>query len=196
MPAASTFPEGDFFEGQTFTGLQIAAASLEERELVNCTFANCSLQESKWAGTRLEDCTFKGCDLTRADFKRCSMRDVHFVGSKVMGVDFSKVSTHPQFSFEECHLRYALFEALSLKQLKVIRCTAREVNWLRVDLTDADFTGSDLNGSTIRGCTLTRTNFLNATGVFIDPAQNKISKTMINPETASALAAHLGFEVR
>ncbi len=190
---ASPFDARDTFENETFTGLALTAADLSEKQFFRCTFENCSLQESRWKRSTLEDCTFRQCDLTRAVVSQLGLRGVRFEGCKVMGVDFSGVSSNPDVHFNECNLRYVSFTGQSLRKARFTHCQAREVNFFECDLTDADFGATDLSASNFRGCTLTRTEFRGTTGLFLDPARNKVKETRIEVETAVALAESLGF---
>jgi uncharacterized protein YjbI with pentapeptide repeats len=185
----------DTFEQQTFTGLEATAAVLSGKELYRCTFEHCRLQESVWKGAKLEACTFRQCDLTRATLAQTALRGVTFEGCKLMGIDFSKVSTHPELSFTGCMLRYSSFADQNLKKTKFLSCMAREVNFHEVDLSECDFTGSDLAGSAFRGCTLARTDFRGATGLFLDPARNRVKDTGVPVEAAVELARSLGLLV-
>lgn len=184
-----------FFENETFTDLELQGVDLGEKEFYRCTFLRTQLQESRWRNTILEACVFSGCDLTRAQLKSTGLRGVRFEGSKLMGVDFTDVSANPEVTFEECLLRYASFVGLSLRKTEFLRCSALEANFFDLDLSEADFTGTNLEGSTFRGCTLTRTNFSQASGLFLDPARNRVKGTRVPVETAVSLAQSLGLQV-
>ena len=183
------------FESETFTGLDLQRRALTGKEFYRCVFENCLLQESTWKSTRLESCVFRGCDLSRAKLPQTALRGVKFEGSKLMGVDWSAVSTHPELSFTECNLRYASFSRINLRKTAFTRCAVREANFIDADLTDADFTGTELTGSTFQGCTLANTDFRGATGLFFEPARNKVKKTRVPVETAVLLAQSFGLLV-
>lgn len=187
--------EEEAFENQTFTGLDLQRGALGGKEFYRCVFENCLFQESNWKSSKLEACVFRGCDLTRAKLPQTALRGVKFEGSKLMGVDFSAVSPHPELAFTECNLRYASFVRINLRKTAFLRCAAREANFLEVDLTDAEFSGTELTGSNLQGCTLTNTDFRRATGLFFEPARNKVKKTRVPVETAVLLAQSQGLVV-
>jgi fluoroquinolone resistance protein len=188
--------EEDSFENETFASLDLQGANLSGKEFYRCTFQSAHLQESRWKESKLEACVFRGCDLTRAQLAHTALRDVRFEGSKLMGIDWSVISPNPELAFDECNLRYCSFVGLSMRQTVFARCTALEVNFIDVDLSDADFTGTDLSGSNFRGCTLTRADFQGARGVFIDPAtRNRLKATRVPVETAVLVAQTLGMVV-
>ena len=185
----------DSFEHETFRDLDLDQAQLGGKELYRCTFENCRLQESGWKNSRLEDCVVKGSDLTRATFSGTGLRGVRFEGCKLMGVDWSAVAPHPELAFEGCDLRYASFVGLSLRRTPLLRCTAHEANFLDSDLSECDFAGTDLRGATLRGCTLTATDFSAATGLFLEPARNRLKDTRVAVEAAVLLAEAQGMRV-
>ena len=193
--ATTRLLEEEAFENETFSGLDLQRAALAGKEFYRCVFENCLFQESSWKNSKLESCVFRGCDLTRAKLTSTALRGVKFEGSKLMGVDFSHVSPHPELNFTDCNLRYAALVKINLRKTEFLRCVAREANFLDADLTDADFSGTELTGSNFQGCTLWNTDFRRATGLFFEPARNRVKKTRVPVETAVLLAQSLGLLV-
>jgi len=193
--SAQRLQSEDAFEDETFSDLNLQEADLRGKEFYRCTFRNCTLQESHWGRARLEACVFTGCDLTRAKFPDTSLRDVRFESSKLMGIDWTDVGTFPEVSFDGSNLRYCTFAGLSLRKTAFLRCTALEMNFIDTDLSESDFSDSDITGSNFRGCTLTKTDFGNATGVFIDPARNRVKATRIPVSAAVSYVQTLGLVV-
>jgi uncharacterized protein YjbI with pentapeptide repeats len=186
---------GDLFEDETFTGIDLPAADLREKEFQRCVFRRCKLPGSRWASSKLEDCLFEDCDLSRFEPRDLALRGVRFQRSKLMGVDWTDVRPHPDVSFEACDLRYSSFVKVSLRRTRFLACTAREANFLETDLTDADFAESDLTGTTILDCTLQKANFSRAIGALIDPVRNKVKGTQVSAETAILIAESFGMSV-
>ena len=60
------FGDRDTIDGELFDGLDLATVALEGRELYNCEFRNCKLNETTWKQMRLEACRFVSCDLEGA----------------------------------------------------------------------------------------------------------------------------------
>lgn len=186
---------GDYFENETFTGLELAGVDLGGKEFFRCTFRSCVLRESRWRKSKLERCTFVGSDLSGATFDQTGLRGVRFESTKLLGVDWGRIAPHPELAFDDCKLRYASFVGLALRKTSLLRCSATEATFTDVDFTEADFRGTDLAGSTFTGCTLTRTDFRDARGLFLDPARNRLRHTLVPVETAVAIAQHLGMDV-
>ena len=78
-----------FLEEQAFDDVELAGASLADKELYRCSFTRVKAAESRWSACIFESCTFTDCDLTRADLVGVSFRGARFVRCKLLGVDFS-----------------------------------------------------------------------------------------------------------
>lgn len=186
---------GDYFEDELFEGLDLQGFDFAEKEFFRCVFRNANLQESCWNRARLEDCAFEGCDLTRMVPGDLRAYGVRYQGCKVMGVEWTGSVRDPQFSFEDCNLRYASFLSVNLRATRFLRCRVTEANFIDVDLVEADFAGSDLTGSSFEGANLMRADLSTAQGAFVDPAKNRVKDLRIPVETAVLLAASLGMRV-
>jgi uncharacterized protein YjbI with pentapeptide repeats len=190
-----TFEDSPQFSDRVFEDLTLDAADLSNKEFEACTFRRCKFPQSRWADTRLEDCVFEGCDLQRILPNRLALRGVVFKDTRLMGVDWTGVSTLPNVHFEKCDLRYSSYVKLILRKTRFVNCMAREANFIETDLTDSDFSGTDLQNSTIQGCVLVKTNFATATGVMVDPRQNKVKGMRVGVDAAVALAQSFGIAV-
>lgn len=186
--------EGDL-ERETFTAIDAQRADLSGREFYRCTFRNVNLHESLWRRARLEECVFEDCDLTRVVTAQMSLLGVTFRRCKLLGVDFSEASANPTFSFDACNLEYAVLLRVNLRKTRFIDCKLTESNFTECDLVDSDFSGSDLTGTIIEQCTLTRANLATASGVFLDPARNRVKDARISVDCAAGVAASFGMHV-
>jgi uncharacterized protein YjbI with pentapeptide repeats len=186
---------GPSFLDATFTGLSIETADLSGRDFQNCTFRRCKLPESRWTETRLEDCLFEDCDLTRMAPKKLALRGVRFKDTRLMGVDWSDISPLPDVDFEGCDLRYGSFVKLKLRKTRFVRCTAGEVSFVEVDLSEADFQGTAMPGATLQRCVLTKANLTGAKGLLFDPRENQVRGARVDLELAVALAQAAGMVV-
>jgi fluoroquinolone resistance protein len=186
---------GEAFADATFVGLDLGGFDFADKDFHRCRFRQVNLQESRWAGARLEDCVFEDCDLTRMLPGGVRAHGVSFKGCKLMGVEWNKATASLQLGFDGCNLRYASFVDLNLRATAFVRCVATEANFIDVDLSGADFTGSDLGGTTFRGATLARADLSTATGVFLDPAKNRVKDVRVGVEATVMLAAFFGMKV-
>ena len=195
MDTNNPFADGDTFEDQVFSDLDLNGADLSGKDFVRCTFRKLLLQETRWPQTRLEDCVFDGCDLTRMQPKKLALRGVEFIGCRLTGVDWTDVAANPAVAFEGCNLQYASFVSVNLTGARLVRCRAIEVNFIEARLTGADFSGSDLSGSKFEHCDLRQADFRETTGLFLDPANNRVKGARINLPSAVLLAVSFGLRV-
>ncbi len=190
-----TLDGGTAFTDATFAGVSLEGADLSGREFQNCTFRRCKLPESRWAETRLEDCLFEDCDLARMVPKRLALRGVRFKDTRLMGVDWSDIAPLPDVQFEGCDLRYSSFVKTKLRKTRFVGCTAGEISFVDVDLTEADFQGTAMPGATLQRCVLVKANLVGTKGLLFDPRANQVKGARVDLELAVALAQAAGMVV-
>lgn len=186
---------GDAFEDETWTGLDLSAADLGNKEFVNCTFNHLKLQKSRWKRARLEDCVFEDCDLTGLDPTLLSLRGATFTRCKLMGIDWTNVSDYPVMTFTECNLSYASFVSLQARKTRFSRCVLLEANFIQADLASAVFEDCQLTGARFETCNLERASFAGCHDLLLDPAHNKVRGASIPLEAAVLLAQSFGLKV-
>ena len=189
------FEGKDSFDGETFDGITLERADLGDREFSGCTFRRASLGESRWKRTRLEDCVFEGCDLSRADITMLSLRGVTFTACKLLGVDWTKIAKFPDMSFKDCDLRYTVMDSIALRKTRFERCAITESVFASTDFTGAVFEECRFAGTRFDGCDLRNAQFPHSSGLFVDPARNKVKGARIPLETAILLATSFGMQV-
>jgi len=177
------FGNRDTIDGELFDGLDLATVALEGRELYNCEFRNCKLNETTWKQMRLESCQFVSCDLTRASVATMKAHGVAFRGCKLMGIDWSALAAANDLEFHDCSMRYCSFVGLKLRKLAVSKCAI-------IDATFVDFTNTSFNRCEFKGAT-----FPAARGLFIDPRQNRVKGVKLPLESAVLLAHAFGMDV-
>lgn len=194
-PDATALLGGSSFENQTFDKLELNGFDFGKKELVNCTFRGCKLQETKWSGALLEDCVFETCDLSNVIPKRVALRGVEFKNCKLMGAKWLEVASTPRVGFTDCAMRYQSFVGLDLRSTAFVRCAVVDSAFIDVNLGKAKFKDCDLTKTEFERCELLGTDFVTSVGVFFDTTQNRIKGARINTETAALIAAGLGLVV-
>ncbi|MBL0171715.1 MAG: pentapeptide repeat-containing protein [Gemmatimonadaceae bacterium] len=187
--------DGTLFVDRLFEDLELHAADLTGKEFERCTFRRCKLPESRWANARLEDCVFEACDLSRMVPRRMVLSGVRFADTRLSGVDWEDLGLLPDVSFAGCDLRYASFVKVPLRAVRFVNCVIRDASFVDSDLTKADFTDTDLTGTSFRGCLLKEANLTRATGVYVDPQQNRAKGARISLEAAVTLVRSFGIVV-
>jgi uncharacterized protein YjbI with pentapeptide repeats len=185
----------DAFEGETFEGLDLAAARLDGKDFTGCTFRNLKLAESCWEGARLEDCVFDGCDLTRLVPGKLALRGVELRRCKMMGTEWAGLAPHPDVRFSDCNLRYSSFIALRAGKTPFIRCSLLEATFVDMDLAGSTFEDCELEGARFEGCDLRGATFTTSRGLRLDPARNQVQGATIPLEAAVLLAGSFGLKV-
>ena len=186
---------GTSFENETFDKLDLSLGNFSKKEFHRCVFKNSKMQNTSWAGSRLEDCVFDGCDLANFQPKRLSLRGVEFAHSKLLGIDWSEIAVHPLVTFTDCMMRYQVFASLSLANTDFCRCVIVESTFTAVQLAKSKFRECDLAQTRFEQCDLTNVDFSTSHDVSFDPAKNKVKGARVPVETAASIAKTLGLRV-
>lgn len=195
MNETQAFGTGDFFEGQTFDGLDVSTRRIAQKEFFRCTFKNVRAFETTFDKCQFEKCIFDDCDLTRCSLAHSSLHGVEFRACKLLGVNFSHANKNVEISFNASSLRYAVFDGMALRNTRFTDCQLQEAQFQKSDLVASDFTGSDLTQALFDGCELGGADFSNACGFMLDPKANRVRDAYISPDTAAALAHAQGFRI-
>ena len=182
------FTESEFYN-KTFKGLNSNNnRSIHLKEFYDCTFKNCACIENDFIGCRFVDCVFEECDLSIVKVKRCVFRGVTFKDTKIIGVNWTESAIPVSVDFFDSVISYCNFMGLNLKGIRIIRCTAKEVNFVETNLTQASCKFTDFSGSQFLNTNLTRADFSDAKNYSISPDSNLLKKTKFSlPEAVSLL---------
>ena len=186
---------GDSFDGETFEKLDLNGANLSRKELVQCTFKGCKMQDVVWLSTRFEDCVFEQCDLSNFLPKGTVLNGVKFEGCKLVGAIWTEVSDGPAVSFADCNMRYQSFVRMSIQATAFVRCAITESTFSEVNLSRSKLASCDLDKTQFDRCELLKTDFATSTGVYFDPARNRAKGAKISTQTAALIATALGMIV-
>lgn len=181
------------YNGEEFKNLDLTGAHLESRQFEGCTFVKCAFREAVLDYAKFRDCTFRKCDLTFVQLKGCTFADTVFEDCQIIGVNWSDVATkksllRPLASFTNCALNHSVFTGLQLRELKLIKCVARDVDFSECDLTRANCTGTEFTGTRFWHTNLTEADFTGAMNYAISATLNTLKKTKFSlPEAISLL---------
>jgi fluoroquinolone resistance protein len=197
----STFDPTTEFAGESFRNLILPADTvIEEKEFTGCRFVRCDLQEVIFRRCRFIDCAFVVCDLRMLDVADSSFRDVRFEESQVIAVDWTraawgKAGLLNKIGFTRSVLNYSTFVGLTLHDLEMIDCVARNVDFSEADLSGAKFGKTDLEHSRFWNTNLTGADFSGAFSYSIDPSNNTIKQARFSLPEAMALLYSLEIEL-
>lgn len=177
------------YEDQIFSNIKRDDGfKVVDSEFSDCTFKNCKFFQISFFDCRFENCVFENCDLASASIQYTSFRDVKFVDTKLTGIQWAEAAIPLDVNFNKCLLNYSGFIGVDLRNIEIIECQVREVDFSEADLSKANCNYSDFSGARFMNTNLTHTNFTNATNYSIHPHGNKLCKTKFSlPEALSLL---------
>jgi fluoroquinolone resistance protein len=182
------FTADSYHEDQSFDKLLFGGKHIEKVEFYNCTFSFCDFSKAKLNNCEFEKCSFISSDLSLINFGFSSLADVKFIKSKLIGILWETVRKPYRYSFSQCKLDHSSFYGADLRNLSILDCSAREVDFTKADLSKADFSGTDLLNSRFSSTNLSFANFSTAINYGIDPNDNKLKKAAFSyPEVTSLL---------
>ncbi|MEI6222512.1 MAG: pentapeptide repeat-containing protein [bacterium] len=187
------FTEDTYFK-KSFS--RLSQATILDKEFEDCTFDGCSFMGCRFEKCRFINCTFKGCMLSAIIPMHSSFVDVQFKDSKVIGFDWTRARNVDAIAFEECQVNYSSFRALRLAKLRMVKCEAREVDFVETDLEGGNFTGTDFAGSVFHKTNLTKADFSGAKNYQIDLRENRAKKAKFSLPEALSLLESFGVEVK
>jgi len=194
----AAFDDERYYESQRFavvveSGTKFSAVEFEDCVFERCIFAACVSYRCTFV-----NCRFEGCDLSNAQLPNCRFTDVLFVESKLTGVDWTKCGETNaarlplSAGFEGCVLDYASFSGLNLRNVRLVRCSAKGADFSEADLRSADFKGSDFAAATFLHTNLERADFTGARNYAIDLTANRVKGARFSLPEALTLLSPFG----
>jgi len=188
------------YQERTFQRLELSQVSLVHCEFIECVFRDCLFSEVTFSNCRLIRCRFEGCDFSLAQFPGAILASAHFGTSKLIGVDWTLADwSSPRIGdgliFEGCNLNYSTFIGLSLPGLRIVNCSAKNVDFRDADLTGADFNGTDLSESLFLNTNLSGADLSQAQNYTIPPLKNVLKSARFSLPEALSLLYSLEIEI-
>jgi uncharacterized protein YjbI with pentapeptide repeats len=188
------------YEEQTFLNLCLNQNEIRSKRFYECDFIDCDLSEAIFSNCRFIECKFAECNLSLVKLKNSSFVNTYFENSKVIGVNWLEASwpTVELFcpiEFFRCDLSHSTFFGLSLREIRLTECLAKDVDFREADLTEADLTHTDFTGSLFMETNLTRADFSDAINYHIDVGFNKVKAARFTLPEAVSLLRSLDIEI-
>lgn len=185
---------------QQFKNIDLSNTELKEKEFDNCYFDRCNFTETSFLCCKFYQCTFVHCNLSLMNVKDSSFFDTTFEASKAIGINWtqaawSKIKLCSLLKFYKCALNHSSFFGLYLKELVIIECDAKEVDFRESNCSEAEFTHTDFAGSFFGQTNLTKANFTDAINYTIDAFNNEIKKAKFSLPEAICLLDSLDIEL-
>jgi uncharacterized protein YjbI with pentapeptide repeats len=179
------------YQDKEFKNVIFRENILTEIEFYNCTFEGCDFFKSKFNKCEFEKCSFTSCELSLINPSGSKFVDVSFIKSKIVGVNWSQISAisaPSKFNFYECKIDNSSFIRLNLQGIKILDCSANDVDFEETNLTKSEFRSTDLLKSRFQRTNLFFADFSDAINYSIDPNMNKLKKTVFSfPEVTRLL---------
>jgi fluoroquinolone resistance protein len=181
------------YSDQVFEEAHLEQPRLVSSEFYDCTFIRCSFIESVFDNCRFANCTFKHCDLSLVQvlnsvFSATKMEETKIIGVDWTHADWSSTKLGDPIGFFKCDISHSTFIGLSLKNLQIKECVAKDVDFREADLTGAVFTGTDFSESLFNQTNLTEADLSRSRNYHIDPGQNVLKRAKLSlPEAMSLL---------
>ena len=164
-----------YYQGEVFDN--VSPDFLHDAEFNDCTFQNC-----RWSGARIEACSFLGCTFDRCAwsdvvFSFCQMSDAWLLHSAFRSIAWGGLQgrsalVQPFGKAEQCEFRYNEFSGMALKQFDFSKCTFGDCVFDNCKLAGANFRGVALGSTAFSRCDLQKADFREASAYRIDPADN------------------------
>lgn len=188
------------YEEQTFLNLCLSQNEIHSKKFYECDFIDCDLSEAVFNNCRFIECKFAECNLSLVRPKNSSFVTTYFENSKVIGINWMEASWPTvellcPIEFFRCDLSHSTFFGLSLREIRLTECLAKEVDFREADLTEADLTQTDFTGSLFMQTNLTRADFSNAINYQIDVVFNQVKAAKFTLPEAVSLLRSLDIEI-
>jgi len=178
---------------ENFNRITLTATEINAKEFDNCIFEACNFSESTFLNCKFYECKFINCNLSMIQVNGSSFFDVIFDECKAIGINWTKASWPriklcSPFRFNKCVLNHSSFLGLGLKEVVMIECKAKEVDFRDADCTEANFSYTDFANSFFGKTILTKADFSEAINYNIDIFNNVLSKAKFSlPEAVNLL---------
>jgi len=187
----------DYFQ-EKFSNLNLAAQTFNKVSFEKCVFDHCVFSEMALTDSNIVNCQFKNSDLSNMDLTNSQFSEVSFEDCKLIGIkwkDLQKGFLSTSFVFKDSILDFSSFNFLEIENLKMINCSAQEVDFANATLQEADFSKTDLKGAVFHRTNLEKSNFIGAENYLIDFNNNKLKDSSHSINGALSLLRSLKIKI-
>lgn len=184
-----------YYEQQKFFKEEVKL--LEATEFYDCTFKECSFNQSKISNCIFKDCHFINCDLSMAKVQYTRFENISFEKSRLLGIDWSETTHKLKFLIkcDNSDLSYGFFANMKLDGSEFTKCKLHEIVFDACSMKKCLFNGSNLMKTSFIKCNLSESNFSKAEAYAIDLDGNIVKGTIVEIPEAYNLLYQYGLEV-
>ncbi|MCP3660205.1 MAG: pentapeptide repeat-containing protein [Bacteroidetes bacterium] len=188
------------YSEKVFEDIILTKDEIISKEFYDCNFIKCDFSESFLQNCKFYDCNFENSNLSSVKIKNSAYSNTSFKNSKLVGINWTEATwertqLYRPINFFECNISYSTFLAMKLKEIEIIGCLAKDVDFREADLTEANFKETNLVDSLFLNTNLTKTNFRNAKNYTIDITINKVKQAKFTLPEAMALLYSLDIQI-
>ena len=191
--------EKDYYEA-AFRGLDLSRQEVVGQQYEQCRFTNCNFAEAQLKACNFYDCEFRSCDLSLIKVMDCDFSSTLIEDSKAIGVNWAEirrpaVRVYCPVEFIRCNINYSSFMSLDLREIQIIGCEAKDVNFSEANLSKSNLSDSDFAGSIFNKTNLCCADFTHAVNYYIDIYHNPIKGAKFSIPEAISLLGSLEVEI-
>lgn len=186
------FKNTEYYD-ESFNKLEFSEAEIIANNFEQCIFTSCNFSQTIFQACKFYDCEFKNCDISLIKVTDSTFSNNLIEDSKAMGINWADilvptVKIYNPVEFVKSNINYSVFQGLDLREIQMVDCQARDVNFEDADLSLADLRHSDFANSVFRRTNLSKSNFTNAFNYSIDIYNNNLKEAIFSlPEAVSLL---------
>jgi uncharacterized protein YjbI with pentapeptide repeats len=206
MPSAGNetmipvFASNEEYFQEKFKDINFENQELLNTEFTDCEFVNCNFQETVFRACTFRECTFRNCNLSLINVQGSSFFEVIFRDSQIVGVNWTlaawgKSKLLKPFDFINCKINYSTFIGLKICKVKIVKCSALDVDFSEADLSEADCRGTVFEKSRFAHTNLINADFRNSRDYSINANENAIAGAKFSLPEAISLLYSLDIEI-
>jgi fluoroquinolone resistance protein len=179
----------DYYYREKFSKQSFTKETIRSRAFEECEFNACSFIDTRFEKCKFLECKFNDCILSAVIPMDCRFQNIKFSRCKAIGIDWTKTQHLEDLDFTECQINYSNFKLLHLPKTRMVKCEAKEVDFIETDFSNGDFRNTDFENSRFFKTNLTGADFKGAINYLIDVKNNTIKKARFSlPEALSLLS--------
>jgi uncharacterized protein YjbI with pentapeptide repeats len=184
----------------TFRDLDLSGQVVSGQQYEQCVFTKCNFAGTQFKACNFYDCEFRSCDLSLIKVGHCEFSNNLVEDSKAMGINWAEmrvptVRVYCPVEFIRCNINYSNFMALDLREIQIVGCEAREVNFSEANLSKSNLTDSDFANSIFNHTNLAGADLTHAVNYYIDVYHNPIKGAKFSIPEAISLLGSLEIEI-
>lgn len=165
------------YRNEAFQNIDQGEGVIDKSDFEGCVFENCNFQQSVFSKCLFESCTFVRCNLGLIKIQDVQFQSTQYSRCKMIGIDWTGLGLSFDMKFEDCVLDDSIFAGLDIRNIEMIRCKLRGVDFTDTNLTDAVFHESDFKEARFINTNLTKADFSGAFNYSIKPDLNNLKRT-------------------